>query len=79
MAGPAIEPLSRTTDPNIAVLFGFEALQGVIQFSGAAPGFVGLYQINVEVPQLQTVGAAVPVAILTSNAISDFVTVAVAF
>ncbi len=79
VAGPAIEPLSRTTDPNIAVLFGFEALQGVIQFSGAAPGFVGLYQINVEVPQLQTVGAAVPVAILTSNAISDFVTVAVAF
>ncbi len=78
VAGPAA-PLSLTTDPNIAVLFGFEALQGVITFSGAAPGFVGLYQINVIVPQLQTVGAAVPVAILTSNAISDFVTVAVAF
>ena len=78
VAGP-VDPLSLTTDPNIAVLFGFEALQGVITFSGAAPGFVGLYQINVIVPQLQTVGAAVPVAILTSNAISDFVTVAVAF
>ena len=78
VAGP-VDPLSLTTDPNIEVLFGFEALSGVITFSGAAPLFVGLYQINVIVPDLQVVGAAVPVAIITSNAISDFVTVPVAF
>ena len=78
VAGP-VDPLSLTTDPNIEVLFGFEALSGVITFSGAAPFFVGLYQINVIVPDLQVVGAAVPVAIITSNAISDFVTVPVAF
>ena len=78
VAGP-VDPLSLTTDAGIQVLFGFEALPATITFSGAAPGFVGLYQINVIVPQLQTVGAAVPVAIITSNAISDFVTVAVAF
>ena len=71
--------LSLTTDPGIQVLFGFEALPAAITFSGAAPGFVGLYQINAIVPQLQIVGAEVPLAILTSNAISDFVTVAVAF
>ena len=78
VAGP-VDPLSLTTDPDIEVLFGFEALPSVISFSGAAPFFVGLYQINVTVPDLQVVGAAVPVAILTSNAISDFVTVPVAF
>ena len=78
VAGP-VDPLSLTTDPGILVLFGFEALEGAITFSGVAPGFVGLYQINVIVPDLQTVGAAVPVAIITSNAISDFVTVPIAF
>jgi uncharacterized protein (TIGR03437 family) len=74
-----VDPLSFATDPNIQVLFGFEATPGEIQFQGAAPFFVGLYQINVRVPQLETVGAALPIAILTGNAFSDFVTVAVEF
>ena len=72
--GPA-DPLSLTTDPNVAVLFGGE--EGRIFFSGAAPFFVGLYQINVTIPDTVFPGPAVPVAIATSNAFADFVDVAI--
>ena len=78
-AAPGVEPLARTTDPNIQVLFGFEALPGTILYSGAAPNFVGLYQINVQVPGLSIVGADVPLAIVTTNGFSDFVTIAIEF
>ncbi len=74
--GPT-DPLSRTTDAALQVQFDGEA--GDIQFSGAAPGFVGLYQINVRVPEATFVGPAVAVAILTSNAFSDYVDIAVGF
>lgn len=74
--GPT-DPLSVTTDPALQVQFDGEA--GRILFSGAAPGFVGLYQINVEIPATTFVGPAVTVAILTSNALADFVDIAVGF
>ena len=79
VAAPSVEPLARATDGNIRVLFGFEAFDGQITFSGAAPFFVGLYQINVLVPDLLTVGSGVPIAIVTTNAVSDFATIPVAF
>ena len=72
-AGP-VSPLSRTTDPGISVLFDGEA--GSVLFSGAAPGFVGLYQLNVEIPTTGFTGT-VAVAIQTSNAFSDFVDIEV--
>ena len=75
-AGP-VNPLSVTTDQQLAVQFDGE--NGRILFSGAAPGFVGLYQINVEVPQVTLTGPSVAVAILTSDAFSDFVDLAVGF
>jgi len=78
-AAPSVEPLARTTDQNIQVLFGFEALYGTDLWSGAAPNFVGLYQINVQVPSLSIVGTDVPLAILTTNGFSDFVTIAIEF
>ena len=74
-AGPAAEPLSRTTDSSIQVLFGGEA--GTVSFSGAAPGFVGLYQINVRIPNPVVTGAAVPVAIFSGNAFSCFTDIAI--
>ncbi len=41
-------PLSTVTDPNLQVFFG--SVQGAITFAGLAPGFAGLYQINVTIP-----------------------------
>ena len=67
--------MSFTTDPNVAVLFGGE--EGRIFFSGAAPFFVGLYQINVTIPDTAFPKPAVPVAIATSNAFADFVDVVI--
>lgn len=72
--GPS-DPLSRTTDPNILISFGGES--GTILFSGAAPFFVGLYQVNVTIPNVVTVGPAIPVAIITGTALSDFIDIAI--
>jgi uncharacterized protein (TIGR03437 family) len=72
--GP-LNPLARTVDPNIGVLFG--GARGDIVYSGAAPEFVGLYQLNVRVPDNAPLGPAVPLAIETSTATSDFVDIAI--
>lgn len=48
-----------------------------VQFSGMAPGFVGLWQINAEVPADVTPGFAVPLVITAAGATSNTVTIAV--
>lgn len=73
-AGPA-DPLSYITDPNLTVEFGGEA--GTVLFAGAAPFFVGLYQVNVTIPETVFVGPAVFVSIITSNGFSDLVDIAI--
>jgi uncharacterized protein (TIGR03437 family) len=46
-------------------------------FSGLAPGYVGLYQVNVQVPAGSATGPAVPVVISIGGVESNAVTVAV--
>ena len=46
-------------------------------FSGLAPGFVGLYQVNALVPSGVSAGSAVPVTISIGDATSNMVTIAV--
>lgn len=53
-AAPGTPPLSTVTDPNLQVFFG--DLQGAISFAGLAPGFAGLYQINVAIPAATPAG-----------------------
>ena len=72
--GPTSPP-SETTDPDIFVSFGGES--GNILFSGAAPFFVGLYQMNVTIPNVVTLGPAIPVAIITGSALADFIDIAI--
>jgi len=48
-----------------------------VQFSGMAPGFVGLWQINAEVPADVTPGFAVPLVVTAAGATSNTVTIAV--
>ncbi|OFV97284.1 MAG: hypothetical protein A3F68_03240 [Acidobacteria bacterium RIFCSPLOWO2_12_FULL_54_10] len=67
-------PLVYTRVQPTVTLGGF-ALR--VQFSGMAPGFVGLWQINVEIPQLIAPGSAVPLTITAGGITSNTVTIAV--
>ncbi|OGT77375.1 MAG: hypothetical protein A3I78_11150 [Gammaproteobacteria bacterium RIFCSPLOWO2_02_FULL_56_15] len=48
-----------------------------VSFSGLAPGFVGLYQVNVQVPLTAPTGNAVPLVLTSGGAPSNTVTVAI--
>jgi uncharacterized protein (TIGR03437 family) len=48
-----------------------------VQFSGLAPGFIGLYQVNVQVPANSSTGNAVPVSMRFNQGASNPVTIAV--
>jgi minor extracellular serine protease Vpr len=50
----ASQPLANTTVPATAAIGGAAA---VVQFSGLAPGFAGLYQVNAIVPQSAPTGS----------------------
>ena len=68
-------PLSRTTATPIYVLVGGE--QATILYSGLAPGFPGLYQLNVTLPPFLQGSGSLPVAIQTPNAFHDQVDIIV--
>jgi len=48
-----------------------------VLFAGLAPGFAGLYQVNVVVPTGVTTGADIPVILTTAGFSSTPVTVAI--
>jgi uncharacterized protein (TIGR03437 family) len=45
-------------------------VEAAVQYAGLAPGFVGLYQVNVQVPATVTPGDAVEV-VIRQNGISS--------
>jgi uncharacterized protein (TIGR03437 family) len=67
-------PLAETTAMPTVMIGGAPA---EVQFSGLAPGFVGLYQINAKVPDGATSGLAVPVVLTIGGVQSNMVTIAV--
>ena len=73
--GPTTPPFSEITDLNLQVLFGSEV--GDVIFAGAAPGFAGLYQVNVTIPSPVLAGAAIPVAVFTTNAFACFTDISI--
>ena len=72
---PALaEPLSTTiTTPSVTI----GGVPASVSFSGLGPGFVGLYQVNVEVPEDALTGNAVPVVLTIGGVTSNTVTIAV--
>ena len=44
------------TSVKLACNYSLEASTGSISYAGLAPGFVGLYQLNIQLPQNQTAG-----------------------
>lgn len=64
-----------TSQPSMCVAMGTSF--GGIQYSGLAPGFIGLWQINVTIPQDVPPGNTVPVRVLINGSPSNVITVAV--
>ncbi len=66
--GPSAEPLARTTQTPKVYIGGKPA---VVLYSGLAPGYPGLYQLNVLVPGTAPYGAKVPLAVETAEHFHD--------
>ena len=66
-------PLSITRIPTVTV----GGLAAKVSFSGLAPGSVGLFQINVQVPADAPSGDAIPIAIEIGGVMSNTVTIAI--
>ena len=49
-----------------------------VEFSGASPGFVGLYQVNFRVPANTRSGNSIPVSLTVGGRSANIVTIAVA-
>lgn len=75
------EPASATGDPlvytNVQPTVTIGGINAPVKFSGAAPGWVGLWQINAEVPADVTPGSAVPLVVTSDHVKSNTVTIAV--
>jgi uncharacterized protein (TIGR03437 family) len=69
-----ISPLSMTNATPTVNIGGVAAM---VTYSGLAPGFVGLYQVNAQVPASVTPGSAVTVVVSIANVSSNSVTIAV--
>ncbi len=70
---PSNPPSTTLTVPTVVV--GGAVVP--VQFAGLAPGFSGLYQVNVQVPANSLTGAEVPVSIRFNQGASNVVTIAV--
>ncbi|MCZ6751693.1 MAG: hypothetical protein O7E51_07690, partial [Acidobacteria bacterium] len=71
---PSQEPLARVMVPVQAQIGGRSA---TVHFAGLAPGFVGLYQVNVQIPAGVTPGPEVPLVLFQNGVPSNTVTLAV--
>ncbi len=70
---PSAEPLARVVAPVTATVGGVTA---PVQFAGLTPGFVGLYQVNVQIPSGVPSGSA-PLVLTQSGVASNTVTLVV--
>jgi uncharacterized protein (TIGR03437 family) len=62
------------TPANPTVTIG--GIQATVSYSGLAPGEVGLYQVNVQIPAGVPTGDAVPLVVTMGNGLANTVTIA---
>jgi uncharacterized protein (TIGR03437 family) len=74
LGSPPSVPVAATLATPTVTIGGIPA---TVSFSGLAPGFVGLYQVNVQIPAGITPGDAVPLALTISSLPANPVTIAV--
>jgi uncharacterized protein (TIGR03437 family) len=73
VAAPSAEPLARVVDAVTATVGGQAA---TVQFAGLTPGYVGLYQVNVQIPAGIAPGPAVNLVLTQRSVPSNTVTIA---
>jgi uncharacterized protein (TIGR03118 family) len=69
----SVTPSANLTEPvvaNATVTASVGGVPALVKFAGLASGYVGLYQVNVQIPTGVTVGSSVPL-ILTVNGINS--------
>ncbi len=74
VAAPGTEPLARVATPVTALVDGKPAL---VSFAGLAPGYVGLYQVNVQIPTGVSTGPAISLILSQSGVNSNTVSLAI--
>jgi uncharacterized protein (TIGR03437 family) len=74
VASPATPPAASLSTPTVHI----GGVQTQVLFSGLTPGYVGLYQVNAQVPANAPAGNSVPVALTATGTSSNTVTLAVA-
>jgi uncharacterized protein (TIGR03437 family) len=62
---------------NLPVTANIDGIPARVTFAGLAPGFVGLYQVNVQIPNGVVPGNAVPLVLTENGVSSNRVTLAV--
>jgi uncharacterized protein (TIGR03437 family) len=72
-AGPSNPPANTVTTPTVTI----GGITAIPTFSGLAPSFAGLYQVNVQVPQGVASGNAVQVSLTAGGVTSNVATLAV--
>jgi uncharacterized protein (TIGR03437 family) len=70
-------PASPLAETTTAVKVAIGGVQSTVTFAGLAPGWAGLYQVNVQVPANAPVGDAVPIALSVGGVAANQVTMAV--
>jgi len=72
-ASPTIPLATTLTTPTVTI----GGVAATVAFSGLAPGFVGLYQVNVQVPAIAQAGAAIPIILAIGGFTSNPATIAI--
>jgi uncharacterized protein (TIGR03437 family) len=70
----AVSAASTTLTTPTVTLGGASA---PVSFSGLAPGFVGLYQVNFQIPATASSGSAVAVVLMIGGSVSNTATIAI--
>lgn len=80
-AAATATPLSNTTIPTIVTFSSGDPFSPLVNepasFSGLAPSFVGLYQVNVQVPANAPKGNSVPMFLTAGGVTSNIVNIAI--
>jgi uncharacterized protein (TIGR03437 family) len=78
LSGTAVAPGGANSTANATVTAMIGGASAAVQFAGLAPGFVGLYQVNMVVPTTVTAGSAVQIVVTANSRTSNTATIPVA-